>query len=44
MILAATLVVAGVTAGALLHRALVDDADSGLEQRIDEVTGLTVAG
>jgi signal transduction histidine kinase len=44
VILAATLVVAGVTAGALLHRALVDDADSGLGQRIDEVTGLTVAG
>ena len=44
VILAATLVVAGVTASALLHRALVDDADSGLEQRIDEVTGLTVAG
>ena len=29
---------------ALLHRALVDDADRGLQQRIDEVTGLTVAG
>jgi signal transduction histidine kinase len=44
LVLVAAIVVAAVIANGLLHRALTDDVDTSLEQRLDEVVGLSVEG
>jgi signal transduction histidine kinase len=44
LVLAAALVAAAFLAGGLLRRSLTDDVDASLENRLDQVYGLTVAG
>ena len=44
LVLAAALVVAALLASGLLRRSLTDDVDASLENRLDQVYGLTVAG
>jgi signal transduction histidine kinase len=44
LILAAALVAAAFLASGLLRRSLTDDVDASLENRLDQVYGLTVAG
>jgi signal transduction histidine kinase len=44
IILGVALIVAAVIANGLLHRALTDDVDASLENRLDQVVALTVEG